>query len=286
MSIIDYIIAIIFGIVEGITEWLPVSSTGHMILLDEFLKMNVSEEFFALYLVVIQLGAVMAALILFWKDVWPFGIKDNSVPLKKTGFGRYIKVNSFMMWFKICVACIPAIVVGLLFEDYADAHFYNFYSVALSLLIFGILFIIVEKVICKEKEPIVKSIEEISFVDAIIIGIFQMIAAVFPGVSRSGSTIIGSLLIGIKRETAAKFTFIMAIPVMFGASLLKLVKFKGDINGTELALLGISSLVAFLVSWIIIKKLMAFVRKHDYSIFGLYRILLGIVLIIYFFVNV
>ena len=284
MSIIDYIIAIIFGIVEGITEWLPVSSTGHMILLDEFLKMNVSEEFFSLYLVVIQLGAVLAAVILFWKDVWPFGIKDNPMPLGKKGFGRYIKVKNFMMWFKICVACIPAIIVGLLFEDYADANFYNFYCVSLALVVFGVLFILVEKVICKGKEPEVNSIEEITFVDALVIGIFQMIAAVFPGVSRSGSTIIGSLLIGIKREIAAKFTFIMAIPVMFGASLLKLLKFEGSIGGAELLLLAISSIVAFVVSWLVIKKLMAFVRKHDYTVFGWYRIILGIILIAYYFI--
>lgn len=285
MSIIDFIIAIIFGIIEGITEWLPVSSTGHMILLNEFLKMNVSDEFFELYLVVIQLGAVMAALILFWKDVWPFGIKGNSKPLSTTGFGRYIKVKSFIMWFKICVSCIPAIVVGLLFEDYADEHFYNFYSVAIALIVFGILFILVEKLICKGKESEVNSIDDITFMDAFIIGIFQMIAAVFPGVSRSGSTIIGSLLIGIRRDVAAKFTFIMAIPVMFGASLLKLLKFKGSVSGAEVALLLISSVVAFVVSWFVINKLMAFVRKHDYAVFGWYRIILGVILIAYFFIS-
>lgn len=281
----DFIVAIIFGVVEGITEWIPVSSTGHMILLNEFLKMNVSDSFFELYLVVIQLGAVLAALVLFWQDIWPFGKKNNKAPLSKAGWGSYIKTDIFVMWFKICVACIPGVIVEFALGDFVDAHFYNFVCVAIALIVFGIFFIMIERTLCKNRNWRVKRISEITYKDAVIIGLFQMLAAIFPGTSRSGSTIIGSLLIGIKRDTAAKFTFIMSVPVMFGASLLKLLDFEGTCSGSEIALLLLSSVVAFLVSFVIIRKLMEFVRKHNYTIFGWYRILLGIIVLIYYFVS-
>lgn len=285
MGIWDFIVAIIYGIVEGITEWIPVSSTGHMILLDEFLKMNVSDEFFELYLVVIQLGAVLAALVLFWQDIWPFGKKNNSKPFRSEGWGSYVKADRFSMWFKICVACIPGVATEFLISDYSDAHFYNFVCVAIALIVFGILFVFVEKVFCRKRNFRVNDIDEISYKDAIIIGLWQMIAAIFPGTSRSGATIVGSLLIGIKRETAAKFTFIMAVPVMFGASILKILRYDGGCSNNELLLLAFSMIVAFAVSFVVIRKLMAYIRKRSYVVFGWYRILLGIVVLTYYFVK-
>ena len=279
MTIIDFIVSIIYGIVEGITEWLPISSTGHMILLDSFVKLNVSEEFYKLYLVVIQLGAILAVVVLYWKEIWPFGIKDNKHPWKTEGIGRWVKADQFVMWFKILVACVPAAIVGIIFDDYLDELFYNWVCVSIMLIIFGVAFIAVEKWV-KDKEPSVKSIDEITYPQALLIGAFQLIAAVFPGTSRSGSTIVGSLGIGISREAAAKFTFFLAIPVMLGASLLKIVKFEGDVSGTEIAMLLIGMVVAFIVSWFVIKKLMAYIRKHNFNVFGWYRIAVGILFII------
>ena len=196
MSFIDVLIAIIYGIVEGITEWLPISSTGHMILLDSFLTLNVSEAFHELYLVVIQLGAIMAVVVIYWKEIWPFGIKDNKHPWKKEGIGRWVKADKFTMWFKILVACIPAVIVGVLFDDYLDELFYNYICVSIMLILFGIGFIVVEKWV-EDKEPYVKSVDDITYPQALLIGAFQLIAAVFPGTSRSGSTIVGSLAMGI-----------------------------------------------------------------------------------------
>lgn len=279
MSIADFLIAVLFGIVEGITEWLPISSTGHMILFNEFFKLNVSEAFFELYLVVIQLGAIMAVVVVFWKDIWPFGIKDNKKPWKTEGIGRYVMADKFSMWFKILVACIPAAIVGVLFDDVLDKLFYNYICVAISLIVFGVAFIVVENYI-KGKKFIVNNIDQISYPAALIIGAFQLIAAVFPGVSRSGSTIVGSLGIGIRREVAAKFTFFMAVPVMLGASLLKVLKFDGDVTKSELAILAIGMIVAFLVSFVIIKWLMGYIKKHSFKVFGYYRIVLGIVVLI------
>lgn len=280
MSIADFFIAVLFGIVEGITEWLPISSTGHMILFNEFFKLNVSEQFFNdLYLVVIQLGAILAVVLVFWKDIWPFGLNDNKKPWKKEGIGRYVMADKFSMWFKILVACIPAAVVGVLFDDVLEKIFMNYICVAISLIVFGIAFIIVENYI-KGKEFIVKDMDRISYPAAFIIGIFQLIAAVFPGVSRSGSTIVGSLSIGIRRDVAAKFTFYMAIPVMLGASLLKLVKYEGEIAKAEWAMLITGMVVAFVVSFIIIKWLLSYIRKHDFKVFGYYRIALGILVLI------
>ena len=279
MTFVDYLISIIYGIVEGITEWLPISSTGHMILLDSFLKLNVSEEFYKLYLVVIQLGAILAVVVLYWKEIWPFGIKDNKHPWKKEGIGRWVKADKFVMWFKILVACVPAAVVGVLFDDYLDELFYNWKCVSIMLIIFGVAFIVVERWV-KDKEPSVKSVDEITYPQAFLIGAFQLIAAVFPGTSRSGSTIVGSLGIGISREAAAKFTFFLAIPVMMGASLLKIVKYDGDVAGSEIAMLLLGMVVAFVVSWFVIKKLMAYIRKHNFNVFGWYRIVVGVLFII------
>ncbi len=279
MTVINFIISIVYGIVEGITEWLPVSSTGHMILLNSFLKLNMSEEFYELYLVVIQLGAILAVVVLYWKELWPFGIKDNKHPWKKEGIGRWVKADKFVMWFKILVACIPAVIVGVLFDDYLDELFYNWVCVSIMLIIFGIAFIVVERWV-KDKEPNVKSIDEISYPQAFLIGAFQLIAAVFPGTSRSGSTIVGSLGIGISRVAAAKFTFFLAVPVMMGASLLKIVKYEGDVAGSEIAMLLLGMVVAFVVSWFVIKKLMAYIRKHNFNVFGWYRIVVGVLFLI------
>lgn len=279
MSIADFLIAVLFGIVEGITEWLPISSTGHMILFNEFFKLNVSEAFFELYLVVIQLGAIIAVVVVFWKEIWPFGIKDNKKPWKKEGIGRWVMADKFSMWFKILVACIPAAIIGVLFDDILDKLFYNYICVAISLIVFGVAFIVVENYI-KDKKFIVNNIDQISYPAALIIGAFQLIAAIFPGVSRSGSTIVGSLGIGIRREVAAKFTFFMAVPVMLGASLLKVVKYDGSVAKNEIAILAIGMIVAFLVSFVIINWLMGYIRKHSFKVFGYYRIALGIVVLI------
>ena len=279
MTVLDFIISIIYGIVEGITEWLPVSSTGHMILLDSFLKLNLSDEFFDLYLVVIQLGAILAVVVIYWKEIWPFGIKNNRHPWKTTGFGRWVMTDKFVMWFKILVACVPAAVVGILFDDYLDELFYNYVCVSIMLILFGIAFIVVERLV-KGKVPSVTDVNEITYPQAFLIGAFQLIAAVFPGTSRSGSTIVGSLAIGISREAAAKFTFFLAIPVMLGASLLKILKYDGDVAGGEILLLLVGMAVAFVVSWFVIKKLMAYIKKHDFTIFGWYRIAAGAIFLI------
>ena len=271
---LDILKAVLFGIVEGITEWLPISSTGHMILLDEFVKMNVSEEFWSLFLVVIQLGAIMAVVILFWKKIWPFGRR------KKSG-SFYVKTDIFMLWFKILVACVPAAVVGVLFDDKLDELFYHPWCVAIALIVFGIAFIIIENR-NKNMTPRITKLKDITFRTAALIGVFQLIAAIFPGTSRSGATIVGALLIGVSRTVAAEFTFFLAIPVMFGASLLKILKFGLAFTGTELVLLATGMVVAFLVSMIVIRFLMGYIRKHDFKAFGYYRIVLGAVVLLYF----
>ena len=275
----DYFVALIFGIVEGITEWLPISSTGHMIILNEFLKLNVSPEFYDLYLVVIQLGAIMAVIVIFWKDIWPFGTKSNEHPFSQSGFGSYVKKDKIIMWLKIALACVPAAIVGVLFDDWLDEHLYNFYVVAIALIVFGIAFIVVEYLM-KEKKPIIKTVDQLNWGHALAIGLFQLLAAIFPGASRSGSTIVGSIAIGIKREAAAKFTFFLAIPVMLGASLLKILKFDGYVSGHEIGLLLVGMVTAFVVSLLIINRLMAFIRKHSFTVFGWYRIALGILVLI------
>ena len=277
----EIIKTIILGIVEGVTEWLPISSTGHLILVEEFLNLDKSDEFKEMFDVVIQLGAIMAVVVIFWKKLWPFGRKGNAHPLNKTPFGKMIKTDIFVMWFKVLVACLPAAVIGLLLDDWIDEHLYNPWTVAVALIVFGIAFIIIEN-LNKGKKPKITTIAELGFNTAFIIGVFQLIAAIFPGTSRSGATIVGALLIGVSRTVAAEFTFYLAIPVMFGASLLKLVKFGFGFTGSELAVLITGMVVAFLVSVVVIKFLMDYIKKHDFKVFGWYRIVLGILVLIYF----
>ena len=277
----EIIKTIILGIVEGVTEWLPISSTGHLILVEEFLNLDKSDEFKEMFDVVIQLGAIMAVVVIFWKKLWPFGRNGNAHPLNKTPFGKMIKTDIFVMWFKVLVACLPAAVIGLLLDDWIDEHLYNPWTVAVALIVFGIAFIIIENW-HKGKKPKITTIAELGFNTAFIIGVFQLIAAIFPGTSRSGATIVGALLIGVSRTVAAEFTFYLAIPVMFGASLLKLVKFGFGFTGSELAVLITGMVVAFLVSVVVIKFLMDYIKKHDFKVFGWYRIVLGILVLIYF----
>lgn len=281
MDILEILKAVVLGVVEGITEWLPVSSTGHMILVDEFLKLDMSDAFKEMFDVVIQLGAIMAVVVLYWKKLFPFGKKDNACPFRKDGLGAYIKTDIFVMWFKVIIACLPAAVVGLLFDDELNALFYNSWTVAIALIVFGIAFIIIERW-NKGRTARVNAISELSYKAALIIGAFQLIAAVFPGTSRSGATIVGALLIGISRTVAAEFTFYLAVPVMFGASLLKLVKFGFDFTAAELVILASGLITAFLVSVFVIKFLMDYIKKHDFTVFGWYRIALGAVVILYF----
>ena len=279
ITIIEILKSILFGIVEGVTEWLPVSSTGHMILLNEFVKLNVSPEFWDLFLVVIQLGAILAVVILFWKTIWPFKkVKTRSGKTK-----IIFRQSILILWLKVLVACIPAAVVGILFDDWIDEHFYNPTVVSIMLILVGVLFIIIETV-NKNKVPRVDRLRDLTFKDAFLIGLFQLIAAIFPGTSRSGATILGGLMIGVSRTVASKFTFILAIPVMFGASLLKIVKYGFRFSGYELIILGVGMLVAFLVSILIISFLMSYIRKHDFRIFGVYRIILGALVLLYFLV--
>lgn len=275
---LDILIAILFGLVEGITEWLPVSSTGHMILLEEFIKFEgVSEGFFDMFEVVIQLGAIMAVVILYWNKIFPFKIT------KKHAIKVEIDKDIFSLWFKILAACVPAAIVGLLFDDILEEYLYNGYVVSAMLIIFGIAFIVVENW-NKGKKSRVNSLAELTYQAALIIGVFQLIAAVFPGTSRSGATIVGALLIGVSRTVAAEFTFYLAIPVMFGASLLKILKFGLAFTGLELAVLLIGMLVAFAVSMVVIKFLMAYIKRHDFKVFGWYRIVLGAIVLAYFVV--
>lgn len=271
MDILEIIKAILFGIVEGITEWLPISSTGHMILLNEFVTLNVSEEFWEMFLVVIQLGAILAVVLLFWDKIFPFDFKNKP----------FIKKDIFTLWFKILTACVPAAIIGLAFDDVFDALFYNPWCVAAALIVFGVAFIVVENH-NKNMHPHITSLGEITYKTALMIGVFQLIAAIFPGTSRSGATIIGALLIGVSRTAAAEFTFVLAIPVMLGASLLKLVKFGFAFTGTELTILFVGMAVAFVVSVIVIKFLMGYIKKHDFKVFGWYRIILGIIVLAYF----
>ena len=272
MDIIEIIKALVLGIVEGITEWLPISSTGHMILVDEFLKLNVSEEFKSMFLVVIQLGAILAVVVLYFKKLIPLDVQNKKLHWKK---------DTLAMWLKIIVSCIPAAIVGVFFDDELEAVFYNWQTVSAALILFGILFIIIEKR-NRGREPKINSINDISYKTAVIIGIFQLIAAVFPGTSRSGATIVGALLIGVSRSVATEYTFFLAVPVMFGASALKLVKFGFDFTSQELVILFVGLVSALVVSILAIKFLMSYIKKHDFTAFGWYRIVLGAAVILYF----
>ncbi len=267
---IELLKAVLFGIVEGITEWLPVSSTGHMIILDEFIRLDCTPEFLEMFLVVIQLGAIMAVVILFWNKIVPFQFRDRSRPVVET--------DKIMLWLKIVIACIPAAIVGILFDDVFEALFYHAIPVALALIVFGVAFIAVERR-NKGRKPKIRKLNDITFQTAFLIGVFQLIAAVFPGTSRSGATIVGALLIGVSRSVAAEFTFFLAIPVMFGASLLKLVKFGFSFTTMEAGVLIIGMLVSFFVSVFVIRFLMDYIKRHDFQIFGWYRIVLGAVVI-------
>ncbi len=277
---IDILKAILFGIVEGITEWLPISSTGHMILLNEFVKMNVSQDFWDVFLVVIQLGAILAVVLLFWDKIFPF---DFSKKARETHTVN--RKDIWMLWAKILVACIPAAVVGLAFGDLLDKYLYNGICVSIALIVFGIGFIVIENS-NKGKKPAIRSIRDIDFKTALIIGVFQLIAAIFPGTSRSGATILGGLMIGVSRSVAAEFTFFLAIPVMFGASLLKVVKYGFAFSGMEAAILLTGMIVAFVVSVIVIRFLMSYIRKHDFKVFGWYRIVLGVIVIACYFMGI
>ena len=277
MEFLEIIKAIILGIVEGITEWLPISSTGHMILVDEVLKLNMSPEFMEMFLVVIQLGAILAVILLYWKKIWPFKVEN----------GLKIEKDTIIMWVKILIACVPAAIVGVLFDDKLNELFYNPTTVAIMLILFGILFIIIENY-NKGKSPKINSLSKITYTVAIMIGIFQLIAAVFPGTSRSGATIVVALLIGVSRTIAAEFTFFLAIPVMLGASALKLVKFALKtgfvMTGNEVAILSVGTFVAFIVSILAIKFLMSYIKSNDFKVFGWYRIILGILVLAYFYI--
>ena len=277
----DIIKSIIFGIVEGITEWLPISSTGHLILVEQFLKFEqVSPEFWSMFQVVIQFGAILAVVVLYFKKIWPF-TKNKDKAIKKTGILSYFDKNIMNLWGKILVGCIPAAVIGLLFDDVFEALFYNPVCIAIALIVFGIAFIVIEnwnkhRIGAKDKNS------EITYKDAIIIGVFQLLAAIFPGTSRSGATIIGGLLIGLSRPNAAEFTFYLAIPTMLGASLLKLIKFGLAFTGAEIIILLVGMIISFAVSMFVIKFLMSYIKKHDFKVFGYYRIVLGILVLAYF----
>lgn len=273
--------AILFGIVEGITEWLPVSSTGHMILLNEFLPLNVTPAFYELFEVVIQLGAALAVLILFWDKVWPFGRRNNRHPLAKEGIFSWVRRDRFELWIKIIIACIPAIFVGVFFDDILNDLFYGPVCVAIMLILVGVAFIVVEN-LREGVRPTIRSLAKLDYKTAAIIGLFQMIAAIFPGTSRSGATIIGALLLGVSRKVGVEFTFCLAIPVMFGASLLKIVRFEGALAAQEYVILITGMLVAFGISMLVIRKLIDYIKSHDFKPFGWYRIALGAVVLVYF----
>ena len=272
LSVIEILKVIFLGIVEGITEWLPISSTGHMLLVDEFLQINASDAFKEMFFVVIQLGAILAVVLLFWNKMWPFNLKDKSYPL--------VKADIFSMWFKVVVACIPGAVVTILFDDYIEANFHTPLVIAATLIIYGILFIVIEKN-RKGMIPDIKTLSELTYKHAIIIGMFQVLS-IIPGTSRSGSTIIGALLIGVSRVAAAEFTFFLAVPVMFGLSFLKLLKFGFAFTSAELIILLVGCATAFIVSLVVISFLMSYIKRKDFKVFGWYRIALGVIVIAYF----
>lgn len=272
---------IIFGIVEGITEWLPISSTGHLILVEQFLKFkDVSPDFWSMFQVVIQFGAILAVVVLYFKKIWSF-TKNKQNAIKQTGILSIFDKKVMNLWGKILVACVPAAIIGLAFDEKFEELFYNPTCIAIALIVFGIAFIVIEN-LNKNKKGGKEKNSEITYKDALIIGLFQLIAAIFPGTSRSGATIIGGLLIGLSRPNAAEFTFYLAIPTMLGASLLKLIKFGFAFTSTELMILLLGMFVSFLVSMFVIKFLMNYIKKHDFKVFGYYRIVLGIIVLAYF----
>ena len=270
---------ILLGIVEGITEWLPISSTGHMILLDQFIHLNVSDAFKEMFLVVIQFGAILAVVVMFWNRLWPFHRRDP----EKTGIEAVGDRKKLNMWLKIIISCLPAIVVALPLDSWIEKHFYNYVTVALMLITYGVLFIIVENR-NKKLTPTIRSISQIDWSTALIIGVFQVLALI-PGTSRSGATILGGIVLGTTRKVASEYTFFLAVPVMFGASVLKLVKFGFHYSGTEVLYLLLGMATAFFVSVFSIKFLLRYIRKHDFKAFGWYRIVLGVIMLVYFAVT-
>ena len=285
-NFIEILKVIFLGIVEGITEWLPISSTGHLILVEEFVKLDVSQEFWDMFMVVIQLGAIMAVVVLYWKDLWPFRNKkskhENVTKVEKAAglLCRFVKIDKMIMWFKILVSCLPAIVIGLPFNDFIEEKFNNWFVVSVMLIVYGVMFLIVEDY-NEKRQAKYNSISEITWKTALFIGIFQVLSLI-PGTSRSGSTIIGGILVGASRTVAAEYTFFLAIPVMFGASLLKIVKFGLNFTSWEVVILVTGMLVSFIVSILAIKFLMGYIKKHNFKVFGWYRIALGIVVILFF----
>ena len=273
LKLLEFLKVIFLGIIEGITEWLPISSTGHMLLVDEFLQLNASDEFKEMFFVVIQLGAILAVVLLFWKKMWPFRLGEN----KRT---VVVRKKVFSVWFKVIVACVPGAIVTLLFDDFIEAHLHTPFVIAAALIVYGIAFIVVEKH-NRTRKPSIRKLSEIDYKTALLIGLFQVLS-IIPGTSRSGATIIGALIIGVSRTAGAQFTFFLAVPVMFGLSFIKLLKFGLAFTGTELAILLVGSVSAFLVSLFVIKFLMSYIKKHDFTVFGWYRIALGIVVILYF----
>ena len=274
-------ISVVLGIVQGITEWLPVSSTGHMILINEFLKMNVSEDFFNLFLVVIQLGSILAVVVLYFNRIWPFKKNNRSQGGEPRGY--YIDRDTISLWLKIIVASLPAVIIGLPLEDFFEEHFYNGISVAIMLILFGIAFIVVETK-NEDRTPVCTDVKDITYQAALFIGFAQLIAALFPGTSRSGATIIAALIIGIDRTAAAEFTFFLAIPAMFGASLLKVVKYRELLFSSDIILLIVGMVVAFVVSIFAIRFLMNYIKTNNFKVFGWYRIGLGTLMMMYFLI--
>ena len=272
LDLIEILKVVFLGIVEGITEWLPISSTGHMLLVDEFLQLDASSEFKDMFFVVIQLGAILAVVILFWKKMFPFQFADKTRPV--------VKKETFIIWFKVIVACIPGAVVTLLFDDYIDAHLHTPAVIASALIFYGAAFIFIEYR-NRSRTPRVNDISQISYADAFAIGLFQVLS-IIPGTSRSGATIIGALVIGVSRVAAAEFTFFLAVPVMFGLSLIKLLKFGFVFTGSELVTLLLGMAVAFIVSLLVIRFLMSYIKRHDFKLFGWYRIILGVIVLLYF----
>lgn len=271
-NFLEFLKVVILGIVEGITEWLPISSTGHMLLVDEFITLNMSEAFKEMFFVVIQLGAILAVVIIFWNKMMPFQFKDKEKP--------FLNKDIFQLWMKVAVSCIPGALITILFDDYIEAHLHTPTVIAITLIFYGIAFILIENW-NKKKIPTVKNLSDITYQTALLIGMFQVLS-IIPGTSRSGATIIGALLIGVSRVAAAEFTFFLAVPVMFGLSAIKLIKFGLSFSSEEFLILSIGMLVAFVVSIIVIKFLMSYIKKHDFKLFGWYRIVLGVMVLLYF----
>ena len=267
---LEFLKVILLGIVEGITEWLPISSTGHMILVEQFVKLNVTEEFLEMFRVVIQLGAILAVVVLYFPKLWPFCSPRDG----------WIKKDTWILWFKVLVAALPAAIIGLPFDDLLDKLFYNYQTVAVTLILYGVLFIVVENY-NKNRRPRTRKLEALPWSTALLIGVFQVLALI-PGTSRSGSTILGAILLGCSRSVAAEFSFFLSIPVMFGASLLKLLKFGLHFTGYEAAILLVGMVTAFVVSILAIKFLMGYIKKNNFKPFGYYRIALGVLVLAYF----